>query len=204
MVRISDRTSYLVAADLCAGAGLREGDRADPAALAALERRSEVLLAERRGLALLARSAHSRRALERKLLQAGFGAQAVEQALARLRELGYLDDAGYARLWVRGRAERGSDGRAMVLAGLLKLGIAQAEALAALDAEYPVELEQQNCVQLAHRLHARSTADAGAGPRVARQLAQRGFPDGQIVRALQDLPAGRRYEAAIGEIEAIE
>lgn len=189
VVQLSDCTSYLIASDLRVAAGLHEGDRADRAALADLQRQSEGLLAQRRGLALLARAAHSRRLLARKLRQSGFGAAAVARALARLQELGYLDDAGFARLWVRGRLERGSDGRAKVLAGLLVRGIERAEAQAALEAEYPPEREAQICHHLALRLHARVTAGAGAEARIGRQLAQRGFPGGQIVRALQGAAA---------------
>ena len=176
---------YYVAVDLCAAAGLRQGDAADGAALTALQQRSEVLLAGRRGLALLARAMHSRRALTLKLRRAGFGAAPVAQALARLDELGYLDDAGFARLWVRGRVERGGDGRARVLAGLLSRGVSQHDAEAAVAEEYPPERELEICRELAGRLMER--LPSGGGVRVARRLAQRGFPSNRILQALRDL-----------------
>ena len=181
----SSRVSYAVATYLRADAGLWQGDVADGAALAALQERSEVQLAQRRGLAFLARAMHSRQALALKLRRAGFGAPALAQAMARLEELGYLDDAGFARMWVRGRVERGGDGRAKVLAGLLSRGISQPEAQAALEAEYPRPREAEICQQVAQRLAARLTPDSGGGERVARQLAQRGFPGHHIVQALQ-------------------
>ena len=182
--------TYHVARELLAGAALGPGDRVAATVLAELQRRSEAVLARRRALALLARAMHSRRALARKLSRGGFGAPAVEQALARLDELGYLDDAGYARLWVRGRVARGGDGRGKVLAGLLNHGISRHDAVAALDAEYPTDLEAELCRKLAARLLQRHPADPRAGARVARQLAGRGFPGHLVSAALPDAVRG--------------
>ncbi|MDE0448547.1 MAG: regulatory protein RecX [Spirochaetaceae bacterium] len=189
----SARTFY-VARELLAEAALRPGDRVAEAALADLQRRSEAVLARRRALALLARAMHSRRALARKLTQGGFGSAAVEQALGRLDELGYLDDAGYARLWVRSRVARGADGRGKVLAGLLQHGISRRHAADALDAEYPPDLEAELCRKLAQRLLDRHARDRRAGERVARQLAGRGFSARLVVDALSEAaPGGGDY-----------
>ena len=182
--------TYYVAREVLAEAALRPGDAVTAAALAELQRRSETVLAQRRALALLARAMHSRRALARKLTQGGFGAAAVDHTLARLDELGYLDDAGYARLWVRSRVARGGDGRGKVLAGLLRYGISRQDAAAALDAEYPPELEAELCRQVAARLLDRQPADRRAVERAARQLAQRGFPGRLIIEALPEAAPG--------------
>ena len=181
----ASREAYCVAADLSSAAGLRTGDVADCAALSAMQCRSEVVLACRRGLALLARNMHSRRALALKLRHAGFATAPVSRALQRLEDLGYLDDIGYARLWVRGRVERGGDGRARVLTGLLSRGFSRQDAQAAVAAEYPPEREAENCRDLAARLVQR--CPAAAGTRVARQLARRGFPHVRVLQVLQGL-----------------
>ena len=168
-------------------AGLRQGDVADRPALSALQQRSEVLLAVRRGLALLAKTMHTRRALALKLRRVGFDGAAVAQALQRLQQLGYLDDAGFARLWVRGRVERGGESRAKVLAGLLSRGVSQHEAQAAVAGEYPPAREGEICRRLAARLEQRLPPGGRRGSRVARQLAQRGFPGNRILPALREL-----------------
>ena len=178
---------FYVATELSSDAGLRSGDAADRAALTAMQRRSEVLLAGRRGLALLARSMHTRRALALKLQRAGFATATVTQALQRLDELGYLDDIGFARLWVRGRVERGGDGRARVLAGLLSRGVSRQDAWAAVAAEYPPEREAEICRELAARLVQQLPAGDRGGTRVARQLARRGFPDHRVLQVLRGL-----------------
>ena len=179
-----------MAREVLAEAALRTGDAVAAAALLEMQSRSQAVLARRRALALLARAMHSRRALARKLTQAGFGAAAVDHTLARLDELGYLDDVGFARLWVQGRVARGGDGRGKVRAGLLRYGISRQDAAAALDAEYPPEREAEICRQLAARLLDRQPAERRAGERVARQLAQRGFPRRLIIDALPDAAPG--------------
>lgn len=149
-----------------------------------------MFLAVRRGLALLARAMHTQRALTLKLRRAGFGAAAAAQAVPRLQQLGYLDDAGFARLWTRGRAARGGESCAQVLAGLRRRGVAQDEAQAALAAEYPPAREAEVCRALAARLAQRLPPAAGGvagGVRVAGQLARRGFPGAAVRRALQEL-----------------
>ena len=183
VARQASRTFYL-ARELLTETGARPGDAADGAKLAELQQRSEVMLAGRRALGLLARAMHSRHVLARKLQQGGFGAAAVEQTLARLAEMGYLDDAGFARLWVRGRVERRNEGRAKVLAGLQRYGISRHDAAAALAAEYPAGVEADLCRQLAAGLLERYRSDPCAGQRIARQLSQRGFPSHLIVAAL--------------------
>src|SRR5258708_21239059 len=53
------------------------------------------------GLRLLARRAHSRLELRQKLLRRGYDPVDVDAALTRLAELGYVDDAAFARGLVR-------------------------------------------------------------------------------------------------------
>ena len=57
-------------------------------------------------LRYLARRAHSRAELWRKLVRRGYAEDEVEDALARLVDLGYLDDAGFAGGHVRRRSAR--------------------------------------------------------------------------------------------------
>jgi regulatory protein len=56
------------------------------------------------GIRLLARRAHSQREMWRKLLRRGYEEDEVRGAIARLAELGYLDDATFAAGHVRRRS----------------------------------------------------------------------------------------------------
>ena len=80
----------------------RRSSRANPASRGA---RTPAVGALDAGLRLLARRAHSRIELGRKLSRRGYQGDEVEAALARLRELGYLDDRAFAEGHVRRRGQ---------------------------------------------------------------------------------------------------
>jgi regulatory protein len=134
-----------------------------------------------RAVGLLARRAHSKWELRRKLRMKGFAADAVDTAMARLVELGYLDDASFAKGLVQRRgALRGP--RALS-AELAARGIDRAEADAAV-AQFDTEAQLVSATKLAERLYARK---AGIGYRemldtVGTKLLRRGFP-APVVRA---------------------
>ncbi len=69
--------------------------------------RSSVEAAKQKALSLLDRRDYSRAELLRKLTEKGFDAAAAEQAVDRLAELGFVDDARYAPIVVRHYAAKG-------------------------------------------------------------------------------------------------
>ena len=71
---------------------------------------------------LLSRRPHFRRQLEQKLSSRGFSSDEVETTLARLEELGYLDDVACARGFVTQRLRRGPLGRRRLRAELSRRG----------------------------------------------------------------------------------
>jgi regulatory protein len=85
---------------------------------------------ERRGalqaaLRLVATRPRSDRELRDRLRRRGFGQPAVEAAAGRLRELGYLDDAAFARFWTETRQAARPSSRRMVASELRRKGIEQ-------------------------------------------------------------------------------
>ncbi len=83
-----------------AEAGLWVGRELSPEeveALEALERRARAL---EDGLRLLAHRPRSRAELEARLRRKGHPAEAIDHALRRLTELGYVEDGAFARAWV--------------------------------------------------------------------------------------------------------
>lgn len=84
------------------------------------------------GVRLLARRAHSRAELQRKLARRGYGGDEVEGAMARLGGLGYLDDEAFAAGHVRRRAA--TKGPLALAAELAARGVNRAAADAALAA----------------------------------------------------------------------
>ena len=131
-----------------------------------------------RALGLLAVRQRSRRELERRLVQAGFEPDAVEVELARLDQVGLIDDAAFAAAVVESRMGARGESRRAVGVKLQQAGVDRDVALAALD-EAP-EGEQDRADRLAQ---ARATRVSGLDPavgfaRVSGFLMRRGYSPG--------------------------
>jgi len=142
-----------------------------------------------RAIGLLARRAHSQWELRRKLRMKGFGAEAVDAAMMRLIELGYLDDSAFAKGLVQRRgALRGP--RALS-AELAAKGVDRADADAAV-AGFDVEAQLASATRIAERLYGRK---AGMGYRemldsVGAKLLRRGFPSPVVRQACRTVLSG--------------
>jgi regulatory protein len=165
-VRLSNGSSFLAPAEIVVAEGLGVGETLDDARLASLASRSQMLLARSRALFLLSRSAHTRRGLARKLEARGFGPDAVKAAVARMVELGYLDDRSFARDWARARVAGRPEGWKAVYRGLLARGVPRAIAAEAAAEVCPDEAELEMARRVAAALPPRTAAN---------RLAARGF-----------------------------
>jgi regulatory protein len=119
----------------------------------------------------------------------GFEADAVDAAMARLGELGYLNDLTFAKSLVRRRAAL--RGPRALSAELAAKGVDRAEADAAV-AEFDLEAQLVSATRLAERLHARRP---GAGYRemldtIGNKLLRRGFPVPVVKAACRSVLAG--------------
>jgi len=115
--------------------------------------------------------AEVRHHLERRRI----GRPSVERALAELRELGYVDDARYARRYVEDRRSIDAWGPLRIAAGLRRLGVSDAlidEALARPDEQTDAE---RALGVLRARLGGSPLDDDRARGRALRMLAGRGF-----------------------------
>jgi regulatory protein len=181
-VRLSDGSSFIAAAEVVAGEGLVSGLEIDAERLADLRSKSELVLARSKALALLSRAAHTRRALARKLQARGFGDEAVRAALARMEELGYLDDRAFAGDWARARVAGRAEGWKAVYRGLLTRGVPR---------EVAGEAASEVCTDETELEMARRVA-ADLPPRTAAaRLAARGFRARTISRVLREMAARR-------------
>ena len=89
--------------DVIAGASLAVGDELTEERRRQLEWEDQRLGAVEAALRLLAATPRSERDLRDRLRRRGFWRPAVDAAVARMRELGYVDDAAYARFFVEAR-----------------------------------------------------------------------------------------------------
>jgi regulatory protein len=142
----------------------------------------------------LATRPRTRWEVERRLRRAGVGEREVAAALDRLAELGYLDDAAFARWWAEQRDRHSPRGRRMIEAELRQRGVPRdvIEAFrgehaeperAPEDAGLPGDEAARAREALAKHLRGRPLpADPRARQRVGMYLMRRGF-DGETVRA---------------------
>ncbi len=147
-------------------------------------------------LAYLARRAHGRAELARKLLRKGFDRDAVDAELDRLRAARLVDDGDLAYNFALRRAAEGRRGAARVRAELAARGIDAEAAGAAVRAAFTPEAEE-DALRAAFRRQVRSGQTDPV--RLARRLVRDGFPVSRVRALLEregfgagegDLPAG--------------
>jgi len=106
------------------GLDLVVGRAIDPLVFARLQELADLEAAHRAALRALARRAHARFDLRRRLLQKQHPAAAVDGALDRLSAAGLLDDTQFARDYAAAKAHRGR-GPARLIGDLLAQGVAR-------------------------------------------------------------------------------
>jgi regulatory protein len=184
----------VVPAETVAALRLEVGASATPEALEALERaasRAETLEA---ALRLLNYRVRSRAELQRRLRRSGHAQPAIEAAVARCDELGYLDDEAFAMAYVRDRLKLRPRGRRVLVAELRAKGVSQTTAASAVDVVFAQAEVSEG--ELADRVaRKRAPSLESLEPEVARRrlaafLARRGFSSATIrdtvARALTD------------------
>jgi regulatory protein len=135
-----------------------------------------------RAVRLLALRPHFVAEVERKLRQRGYEAGEIAAAIARLEELGYLDDPATAAEYVRLQRERKGWGRTRLRAELLRRGVSErvaAEVLATSTDEDELELARRELVRWRR-------GGGGERAQLARRLERKGFPARVIVSVLDE------------------
>lgn len=139
-------------------------------------------------LNLLAMRPRTRTELRDKLLQRGIEEPVADQVLSRLNEVGLVDDAAFAEMWVRSRhTYQGMSRRALSLE-LRRKGVADqlaAEAVSAVDSE----AEEAKARELVRK---RMRSVAGTAPeltlirRLVGMLARKGYSEGMAYRVVRE------------------
>lgn len=156
--------------------------------------RSETLEA---ALRLLGYRARSKVELIRRLRRDGHSPGAIEAAICRCDELGYLDDVAFARSHVRDRLNFRPRGRRVLLAELRSKGVDEQDATSAIEEVFSDAGVDESALALAVS-QKRLRSLAGLPTPVARRrltayLARRGFPSAiirqTVMRTLADRAA---------------
>ncbi|RMH49227.1 MAG: recombinase RecX [Bacteroidetes bacterium] len=172
--------------------GLHRGQVLSVEAQRRILRADRIRRARSRALHYLAHRARTTEEVRRKLLQSGFEAAVVEAALERLVELGYLDDAAYARAYVRGRFRSRGYGPARLRSELMRRGVPRALVEAAvqelLEEEDPLEAARSQARRRWARL-AREADSRRRRKKLSDFLLRRGFTYDTVRRVVDELDA---------------
>ena len=140
-------------------------------------------------LRLLARRGRSENELAGRLRQKGFSAEAVTAVLARCRQLGYLDDARFARERARELMRGGRAVGRRVLADLQQRGVAEATASEAVEEAAREFGEEALLAELQRRRFpdfAWPAADDRQRQRVVNFFLRRGFSLSRVLSFLRE------------------
>lgn len=169
---LDDGTECLLDTDVCAQHALRPGTVLDSNQLEALREESEYTRAKSRAMWYLDRSDYTERALCRKLRRAGFGERACAAVLARLTELGLVDDRRFAERYAERCADANVSRREMIRK-MTEKGVPYemaAEAADALDQD-----EEAQIRALLERKYARRLEAENGTEKVYAALIRKGF-----------------------------
>ncbi|KAB7772412.1 recombination regulator RecX [Xanthomonas maliensis] len=131
-----------------------------------------------RALGLLVRREHSRKELRRKLQSRGIAAEAADEAITRLAEAGWQDDARFAASVVHGRAQSGY-GPLHVRAELAMHGLDNEAIGVAMDG-YEGDWTENARALVRRRFGDDGPVDLAQRRKAADLLARRGFDGGSI------------------------
>lgn len=138
-------------------------------------------------LRLLTARPRTRVELVQALARKGVEAEVAEQVLSRFDEVGLIDDAAFAEIWVRSRHNFQGLSRRALAVELRRKGVADesaAEALATVDSE----AEEERARQLV-RKRLRSLGEADEQTKVRKlvgMLARKGYSEGMAYRVVKD------------------
>lgn len=168
--------ALLLRQDVIEQAGLCAGSEVDDAELGALLAASRRLEAIESALRLIALRPRSEKDLRERLLRRGLESDAVDAALARMRDLGYLDDAAFARYWVETRQSSLPRSRRALVFELSRKGIGAQTARQAVE---PLSDEEAAYAAARRRLPSLQGLDRQAFTRrLGSFLSGRGFSYG--------------------------
>ena len=142
--------------------------------------------AKKRALHLLARMDRTEAQLRQKLRQGYYTEEAIEEAVSYVKGLRYLDDARYARNFVR--CQKGQKSQGNMRMALLSKGIPRKLAEQALEEECGQETEQELILRWVEKKHySKETADRKEKQRMYQFLLRKGFRSNEILHVLDYL-----------------
>ena len=173
---------------------LAGGVAVDERMLAAVEREAAVLATYDRALNMLAARGRAATELRRLLIRKGEPAEHADAAIERLRAVGFIDDASFARQFARSRAVGGGVSRRRVQQELARRGVDPEVSRGAIASVFVEEAVDEHAALMriaTKKLRTLGKLDvATQRRRLYGFLARRGYDIDDITRALRELIGG--------------
>ncbi len=180
---LSDGNEVLIDKDVCNEKCLRKGMDLSEEALKSIIFESDYQRAKSRAIWYLDRMDHTEKALYDKLLRAGFKPKPCAKVIARLKEVGLLDDLRYAENYANRLIESNVSKREALQKMLLK-GVPYDLAKSVLEETETDELSQiKNVIEKKYKN--KLTAENGV-QKVYAALVRKGFSYGAVKTALNE------------------
>ena len=147
----------------------------------------DLAAAKQKAFLLLSLRPHSEKELEKKLREKGFPAVVIKEALEKLHDLKYLNDASFANGWARNLAVNKLWGNRKIITSLREKGVA-AQFIDDAIAAARLEISEEEAIAVLVRKKAAKkkpvTFDIKEKQRIFQNLMGRGFPPGLILNKL--------------------
>jgi regulatory protein len=147
----------------------------------------DLAAAKQKAYRLLSMRPHSEKELEKKLREKGFPAVVVKEALEKLLDLKYLNDASFAMQWARNLAANKLWGNRKIIASLQEKGV-PARLINDAVASARQEMTEENAIAILIKKRATGKKSAVHNvkekQRIFQSLMGRGFPPGLILNQL--------------------
>jgi len=142
----------------------------------------------------LARAPKTEREIQLRLQQLEYARKTIEEAISRLKELGWLNDRQFAGDWLRWRAQTRPVGPRWAFGYLKRRGVPPELIAEVLDDFYTSQKEAELAVQVARNWL--SSHPRGTREQLLRFLAYRGFSQAVCIESVEALfpQAGGRAE----------
>lgn len=147
----------------------------------------DLAAAKQKAYRLLSMRPHSEKELEKKLREKGFPAVVIKEALEKLHDLKYLNDASFATGWARNLAVNKLRGNRKIIASLQEKGVASQLIDGAIAAARQEISEEEAIAVLVRKKAAKkkpTAFDIKEKQRIFQSLMLRGFPSGLILNKL--------------------
>ena len=189
LLSLSDGTYLRVTKEITAELGLKTGQTLDEKTIDTLRAHGGVR-ADEAGAAILGRRMYSESELRGRLADRGYTDEEIDEAVEKLKEYGFLDDAAYAAALVERAAAKNQSKKALLFE-LNRRGIDRETAMDAAEALPGASDALDELIRV--RLKG-AIPDRALTEKTYRYLAGKGFAPGEIRAALRRYTRGEDFD----------